>query len=133
MIDAYEIGVQLALHDGVSAGLEVIGRELAEVDRAVAVTSAGLQQLARTADTAVKTVSAVAGARTPGPSKAAAVDGPVEGSGGGAPRPAGPVSAPVAAPIAPAAGTRSTETGAQPSIRQPATVPSAATGFSAPV
>jgi hypothetical protein len=48
MIDAYEIGIQLALQDGVSAGLEVISRELAEVDRAVAATSAGIANLTQT-------------------------------------------------------------------------------------
>ena len=65
MIDAYEIGIQLALQDGVSAGLEVIGRELAEVDRAVAVTSAGLMALTRVAETAVRSVAAATGVRVP--------------------------------------------------------------------
>ena len=50
MVDAYEIGIRLALQDDVSAGLESIGRELTEVDRAIAATNAGLLALARTAD-----------------------------------------------------------------------------------
>ena len=65
MIDAYEIGVQLALQDGVSAGLDVINRELAEVDRAIVATSAGLNQLAHVADLAGKAVAAVSGVKAP--------------------------------------------------------------------
>lgn len=65
MIDAYEIGIQLALQDGVSAGLEVISRELAEVDRAVAATSAGLLNLTHAAEATVRAITAAAGARAP--------------------------------------------------------------------
>ena len=58
MIDAYEIGIQLALQDGVSAGLETIGRELAEVDRAIAATTAGLQGLTIAAQAASRDAAA---------------------------------------------------------------------------
>ncbi len=49
MIDAYEIGIELALQDGVSAGLQVVTRELAAIDAAVAASNAGLVALTRTA------------------------------------------------------------------------------------
>ncbi len=45
MIDAYEVGISLALQDGVSAGLEVIMRELQALDAAVAASAAGLRGL----------------------------------------------------------------------------------------
>ena len=63
MIDAYEIGIQLALQDGVSAGLELINRELAEVDKAIAITSAGLTNLSRSAEIATKAISRAVQAR----------------------------------------------------------------------
>jgi hypothetical protein len=50
VIDAYEIGIELLLQDGVSAGLETIARELAAVDAAVAASSAGLMALTRLAE-----------------------------------------------------------------------------------
>lgn len=59
MIDAYEIGIQLTLQDDVSAGLAAINRELAEVDRAIAATSANLGNLTQLAEGAGK--AAVAG------------------------------------------------------------------------
>ena len=48
MIDAYTIGVTLALEDGVSAGLAELGRELATLDGAIRATSAGLDRLRNT-------------------------------------------------------------------------------------
>ncbi len=66
MVDAYEIGIQLALQDGVSAGIEAIERELAEVDRAIAATSAGLQALMLTAEAASRAAAAASGARPAG-------------------------------------------------------------------
>lgn len=65
MIDAYEIGIQLALQDGVSAGLQVIARELGALDRAVAATAGRLEGLTRTAVEAQRAVAAVGGGRTP--------------------------------------------------------------------
>ena len=65
MIDAYEIGIQLLLQEDVSAGLAVINRGLAEVDRAIAATSASLTGLVQDAERAVKAVAVAAGARTP--------------------------------------------------------------------
>lgn len=65
MIDAYEIGIQLALQDGVSAGLETISRELADVDRAIAATTAGLEALTRSALTASRSAAAIEGTRVP--------------------------------------------------------------------
>jgi len=65
MIDAYEVGIQLALQDGVSSGLEVIGRELAELDKAVAASSAGLTALTQAARGAVQAVAAAASVRAP--------------------------------------------------------------------
>jgi len=45
MIDAYTIGVRLALSDEISAGLKTVRRELATLDRAVTVSGAGLRAL----------------------------------------------------------------------------------------
>lgn len=57
MIDAYEIGIQLALQDDVSAGLQVISRGLAEVDRAIDATSAKLANLGNAAQTSKGTTA----------------------------------------------------------------------------
>lgn len=67
MIDAYEIGIQLLLQDDVSAGLAVINRGLAEVDRAIAATSANLAGLVSEADRAAKAVATAVGAKVPQP------------------------------------------------------------------
>ena len=45
MIDAYTIGVRLALSDEISAGLKTVRRELIALDRAVTVSGAGLRAL----------------------------------------------------------------------------------------
>lgn len=47
MIDAYTIGIKLALEDGVSAAIAAIRQDLATLDRAVAGTAAGLIALRR--------------------------------------------------------------------------------------
>lgn len=47
MIDAYTIGIKLALEDGVSAGIAAIRQDLATLDRAIASTAAGLMALRR--------------------------------------------------------------------------------------
>jgi hypothetical protein len=47
VIDAYTIGITLALEDGVSAGIAAIRQDLATFDRAVASTAAGLVALRR--------------------------------------------------------------------------------------
>jgi hypothetical protein len=53
MIDAYTIGITLALNNGVSDGIAAIRRDLAALDRAVRVSEAGLVRLRQTADNAV--------------------------------------------------------------------------------
>lgn len=63
MVDAYEIGIELALQDGVSAGLEAVAKELAALDAAVAASSAGLMALVQTAGMAAEAVAAVGGVR----------------------------------------------------------------------
>ncbi len=45
MAEAYEIGITLALQDGVSDGIAIIRRDLAALDRAIAATSANLAHL----------------------------------------------------------------------------------------
>ena len=45
MLEAYEIGISLALQDGVSAGIALIRRDLAALDRAIAATSQNLARL----------------------------------------------------------------------------------------
>ena len=47
MIDAYTIGIKLALDDGISAGIAAVRRDLATLDREVAFTAAGLVALRR--------------------------------------------------------------------------------------
>ena len=70
MVDAYEIGIELALQDGVSAGLEAVTKELAALDAAVAASSAGLMALVRTAGLAAEAVAAVGGVRVRAPASA---------------------------------------------------------------
>lgn len=65
MIDAYEIGIQLLLQEDVSAGLAVINRGLADVDRAIAATSVNLAALGQEAERVVKAVSAAVGVKAP--------------------------------------------------------------------
>ncbi len=64
MIDAYEIGIQLLLQEDVSAGLAVINGGLAEVDRAIAATSADLVGLVQKAEAATRAVAAALGGRS---------------------------------------------------------------------
>ncbi len=45
MIEAYEIGIRLALDDGISAGVQAIRRELVELDRVVEASSVRLASL----------------------------------------------------------------------------------------
>ena len=45
MPEAYEVGITLALQDGVSAGIQLIQRDLALLDRAIAATSQNLNAL----------------------------------------------------------------------------------------
>ena len=58
MIDAYEIGIQLALQDDVSAGLRVITQGLADVDQAIDATSARLGRLFHSAEVATGAAAA---------------------------------------------------------------------------
>ena len=44
MLEAYEVGISLALQDGVSDGIALIRRDLAALDRAIAATSQNLAQ-----------------------------------------------------------------------------------------
>lgn len=47
MIEAYEIGIKLALQDGVSEGIAAIRRDLGSLDQAIAQTALRLDQLQR--------------------------------------------------------------------------------------
>ncbi len=47
MIDAYTIGITIALEDGVSAGVATIKQDLLALDRAIQATTAGLLALRR--------------------------------------------------------------------------------------
>ena len=47
MIEAYEIGIKLALQDGVSGGIAAIRRDLGALDQAIARTALRLEALAR--------------------------------------------------------------------------------------
>ncbi len=67
MIDAYEIGIRLALENGVSEGLAKVRQDLAMLDQAVAATARGLAQLHAVAG------GAVSGAGAELPRMAAAV------------------------------------------------------------
>lgn len=53
MIDAYTIGITLALDDGVSAGVAAIARDLAALDRAIDAGTLRLTKLRQVADGAV--------------------------------------------------------------------------------
>ena len=52
MIEAYEIGISLALQDGVSEGIAVIRRELATLDQAIAATTSNFARLQQVAGAA---------------------------------------------------------------------------------
>ena len=58
MIDAYTIGITLALNNGVSDGIAAIRRDLEALDRAVDASAAGLNHLRQAADAAVAGVTA---------------------------------------------------------------------------
>ena len=51
MEDAYEIGIRLALDNGVSAGVALIQQELAGLDTHIAATAASLRSLQEMAAT----------------------------------------------------------------------------------
>lgn len=86
MIDAYEVGIKLALEDGATSGLDAILSRLAEVDRAVNVVNDGLLALSRAA---IPSNSPAAAARPQG--LAAALPRETQGSGPSeAPSPAKP-------------------------------------------
>jgi hypothetical protein len=51
MIEAYEIGISLALQDGVSVGIDFIRRKLASLDQAILATSNNLARLQQGAGT----------------------------------------------------------------------------------
>ena len=50
MIDAYTIGITLALNNGVSEGVAAIRRDLEALDRAVDASAAGLAHLRQAAE-----------------------------------------------------------------------------------
>ncbi len=58
MIDAYTIGITLALNNGVADGIAAIRRDLASLDRAVQASAAGLAQLRSLAGGSVAAASA---------------------------------------------------------------------------
>lgn len=113
MIDAYEIGITLALQNGVSEGLAAVRRDLGALDQAIAATAQGLARLQVVAGGAVgasegelRRIAAAAVARPaaarPGPA-AAAVE-PALAPGAAAARVVEREGvAPVRAPVAPAA------------------------------
>lgn len=117
MIDAYEVGIQLALQDGVSAGLEVIGRELAEVDRAITASNAGLIALTRTAENAVRAVAAASSGRSPVPVMPS--NQPVSvGESSTTTRDLAEQPPPISAPAAPAGATAPNAVGALPKVER---------------
>ncbi len=67
MTEAYEIGITLALQNGVSDGIAVIRRDLATLDRAIAATSANLAHLHQ-AETSPPRAPALPPKPSPGPS-----------------------------------------------------------------
>ena len=58
MIDAYTIGITLALNNGVAEGIAAIRRDLAALDRAVDASAAGLMQLRAAAGGSIGAASA---------------------------------------------------------------------------
>jgi len=139
MIDAYEIGIQLALQDGVSAGLEVIGRELAEVDRAVAATSAGLQSLTLAAQGAVRAASAATGVQIPATAQVPSTEDESQAATQTQvparlpPRPLAGSTAPVAEVQVAGQGTVATHTAPASLVREPASAAPRRVTVSAPV
>ena len=65
MIDAHEIGIQLAVQDGVSAGLQVIAQEMGALNRAVAATAGRLEALTEVTPRAGQATPAVESVRAP--------------------------------------------------------------------
>ena len=66
MIDAYTIGITIALDDGVSAGVATIKQDLLALDRAVQATAAGLLALRRLGEQ-VGTIGGGGSSTAPGP------------------------------------------------------------------
>ena len=93
MLEAYEIGISLALQDGVSAGIALIRSDLATLDRAIAATS---QNLARLQAQASQT------AAPPRPAPAAPNPAPVRATATSPAEPPDPVPLPGAAASKPA-------------------------------
>ena len=121
MIEAYEIGIKLALQDGISEGIAAIRRDLGSLDQAIAQTTLRLDALQRIGARALaasqgRVEQAVSGPlprrpaavmvppAPPGESEASATTSPVEVAPAGSTRaPAArvPASAPVPAPSTP--------------------------------
>ena len=76
MIDAYKIGIRLALDNGVSAGLAVVRRDLAALDAAIAHSAAGLVALQKLAGGLVDAGPARRPAARPASRAAARARGP---------------------------------------------------------
>jgi len=137
MVDAYEVGIRLALQDDVSAGLAIIHRELADVDRAIAATSAGLVQLIREAQASSKAVAGIARVVSrPAPSEdlAAAPAQAEQVPAKATERPVveEPRSTAAAGPSAPSERTVAAQTSVAPAVETPSSSESSAAPVSAP-
>ena len=98
MLEAYEIGISLALQDGVSTGIALVRSNLATLDRAIAATSQNLARLQTQAGQTSALPSAASVAPSPAP-KHAAIAPPIQ--------PLSPGSPPFALALRPAEQTPS--------------------------
>lgn len=96
MIDAYEIGIRLALENGVSEGLAVIRRDLSALDAAIAHSAAGLTALQQLAAGVLTPGLPAAKPPTPPPARPPAPNVPPAEP---APRPAPVKTEPSTAPV----------------------------------
>ncbi len=133
MLEAYEIGISLALQDGVSAGIASIRRDLDTLDRAIAATSQNLARLQTQAGSAAA-VHAPAPVRTPSiqSTESPALPKPAQAA---ITKPVRPLPEPsLARPVPPAQATRQYTTSAPARVPEPqeAAVPPAAAGLAFP-
>ncbi len=98
MIDAYTIGVRLALSDEISAGLKTVRRELVALDRAVTVSGAGLRALGQIGGEIGSQARAGAEASGAGRARPARPTAPAANRGGGVPAAQSAAAEPVRRP-----------------------------------
>ena len=102
MIDAYEIGISIALDNGVAAGIAAIRQDLDALDRAVANSATGLANLGRLSASLAATMPAYPTRlpppppATPAPAETAQAPTPVSMTATEAPRPSPQIAAPLA-------------------------------------